>query len=284
LNTLGATEVSKDKDYSAHFMADLGYPVPVGRAFLCDKWARIAGSSADSTAALDYARELGSPVIVKPNSKSHGVGVQKVEAEEDFKPAIDRIFNDVRDNVALVQKPVEGEDFRLLVLDDEVMAAYWRRPLQVVGDGKSTLMELLQRKQEKFWQSGRDTRIRLDDPRIITKLRRNGLDFASIVLAEEQISLLDNANLSSGGEAVDVTNIISESYKLMAINLTRDMGLRFCGVDMITPDPIGAHIGNYTVIETNAAPGVDYYTQIGEAQEEVIKQTYEKILQALLKK
>ena len=99
-----------------------------------------------------------------------------------------------------------------------------------------------------------------------------------------EINLLDNANLSSGGEAVDVTDTIDESYKQMAVNLTREMGLRFCGVDIITPEPISRTIGNYTVIEINAAPGVDYYTQIGEAQQEIIRQTYEKILQALLNK
>jgi|SRR3989344_3136118 len=284
LNTLGATEVARDKDYAAYFMADLGYPVPRGKAFLNEKWTQIAGSKANRAAALEYAHELGFPIIVKPNSKSHGVGVQKVETYEDFMPAIDRVFNEVMDNVALVQEAVEGDDFRLLVLDNEVMAAYMRKPLQVLGDGNSTIMELLIQKQIQFRQNGRDTRIKLDDPRIAVKLLRGGLNFTSVVATGVEINLLDNANLSSGGEAVDVTDTIDESYKQMAVNLTREMGLRFCGVDIITPEPISRTIGNYTVIEINAAPGVDYYTQIGEAQQEIIRQTYEKILQALLNK
>lgn len=283
LNTLGAVEIAKDKGYAGYFMGELGYPVPEGRAFFSDEWCENHGSYLNRDAACYYAEQLGFPVIVKPNSKSQGVGVQKVGNREDFYFAIDRVFNEIKDTVALVQRPVVGEDYRILVLDDEAIAAYRRVPFCIVGDGQSTIFELMLRKQELFRSTGRDTRIKFDDPRIVAKLRTANLGFSVIPVVGEQINLLDNANLSTGGEAHDVTDVLHETYARMAVRLTADMGLRFCGVDIMTADPIDQPCSDYTIIEINAAPGVDYYSQVGVEQERVVKSLYEKILLALLK-
>jgi len=283
LNTLGSTEIAKDKDWAAHFMEDLGYPVPEGKAFYSARWCKRLGSDLGQDAAFEYAQELGFPVIVKPNSKSQGMGVQKVDNREDFLAAVKLVFNVCRDPVVLVQKPVVGDDYRILVLDDEAIAAYRRTPLSVVGDGKSTIYDLVVKKQEVFIVAGRDTRINVNDTRIPIKLSSTGLCLSSVPVCGEKIELLDNANLSDGGEAHDVTDILGDSYRKMATQLTYDMGLRFCGVDIITPEPIDQPIRNYTVIEINAAPGVDYYTRVGYRQQKIVEGLYEKILLALLK-
>lgn len=282
LNTLGAAEIAQDKGYASYFMAQLGYPVPEGRTFYSNRWSRRIGSDQNKHAAYQYAQEIGFPVIVKPNSKSQGIGVQKVDDREDLYTALDFVSQKVRDKVALVQKPVIGDDYRILVLDDEVIAAYRRTPLSVVGDGQSTIFDLMIAKQERFIAAGRDTRLKLNDPRISTKLRTLHLDVSTIPISGQRVFLLDNANLSSGGDAEDVTEMASEGYKKIAIQLTKDMGLRFCGVDIITPDPIEQPTSNFTVIEVNAAPGVDYYTQIGAKQQQVVEGLYKKILLALL--
>lgn len=283
LNTLGATEIAKDKDYASYFMRELGYPVPEGRAFYSDEWCGRNGSDLNREAAYNYAEQLGFPVIVKPNSKSQGVAVQKVGNREDFYSAIDVVFNEARDNVVLVQRPVVGEDYRILVLDDEVIATYRRSPLYVVGDGQSTIFSLMLKKQEAFRSTGRDTRIKFGDPRIPAKLRGMNLDFSAIPVSGQQVNLLDNANLSTGGEAQDVTDSLHETYARMAIQLTVDMGLRFCGVDIMTDDPIDQPYLDYTIIEINASPGVDYYSQVGIEQQRVVESLYEKILLALLR-
>lgn len=283
LNTLGASEVARDKDYASHFMQDLGYPVPEGRAFYSDRTCKRLGSGLNKNAAFLYAKQLGFPVIVKPNSSSQGHGVQKVYEEEGFFDAVSVVFNEVKDRVVLVQKPVEGDDYRILVLDDEVIAAYRRTPLAVTGDGKSTILDLLVKKQEQFGADGRDTKIKLGDRRIRAKLSSEHLNFASVLGFGQDVSLLDNANPSSGGDAEDVTNVLDDTLKKTAIQLTADMGLRFCGVDVMTCDPIGQAIRDFTVIEINSAPGVDYYGKIGIQQEQIVKNLYKKILSALVR-
>lgn len=282
LNTLGAAEIARDKDYAYYFMRQMGYPVPEGKAFYSNRWCEIIGSDQNREAAYTCAQELGLPIIVKPNSKSQGMGVQKVEDIKDFYEAIDFVFDEVHDKVALVQEAVEGDDYRIVVLDNEVIAAYRRSPLSVIGDGQSTISELLLQKQETFNQAGRDTRIKMDDPRLLHKLQRKNLDFKSTIPHGQKINLLDAANLSSGGTAEDITEALHNSYRNVAVQLTSDMGLRFSGVDIITAAPIDHEITTYSVIEINAAPGLDYYTRVGVKQQQVVEALYEKILAALL--
>ncbi len=279
LNTLGASEVARDKDYAAYFMESLGYPVPEGRAFYSDRTCEWLGSDLNKAAAYDYALKLRFPVIVKPNSRSQGRGVQKVHGEQEFFEAVETVFN--YDKVVLVQRPIAGADYRILVLDDEVIAAYRRTPLAVVGDGESTIFDLLARKQEQFSVDGRDTKINIRDRRIQAKLSNSQLGMSSVPGKGESVYLLDNANLSSGGDAEDVTDQIDECIKEVAIRLTSDMGLRFCGVDVITPDPIDQLVRDYTVIEINSTPGVDYYTKMGIQQQLIVKNLYRKVLSAL---
>lgn len=283
LNGQGSAEMAKDKDYAAYFMKLMGYPVPESQSFYSDDWCRILQSDQNIDKAYEYAHQLGFPVFVKPNSKSQGSGVAKVYNKKEFYPAMRRVFNKSKDRVGLVQKPIEGQDFRIVVLDDEIISAYQRFPLQVTGDGQSPIMKLILEKQQRFDQEGRDTRIPFDDPRIITKLRRIGLDFNYILSSREKIFLLDNANLSTGGEAIDVTNIIHPQFSELAIRLVRDMGLRYCGVDLITADPIDQPPNRYTLLEINAAPGVDHYAMVGREQRLLVEEMYEKILLAIIK-
>jgi D-alanine-D-alanine ligase-like ATP-grasp enzyme len=122
----------------------------------------------------------------------------------------------------------------------------------------------------------------MDDPRIQRKLSRQGLDFQSVVQDGMLVTLLDNANLSSGGEAEDVTNMLHTDYKKMAIQLTHDMGLKFCGIDIMTPHPIHEKLQDYCILEINAAPGLDYYAEGGEVQKVIVKNLYRKILMYML--
>ena len=103
----------------------------------------------------------------------------------------------------------------------------------------------------------------------------------------KKIYLLDNANLSTGGDAIDVTNDIHPNFKKIAINITKDMGLRICGVDMmITKGDIAKNPKScsYYIIEINAAPGLDHYVTTGKIQREKIEAMYLKVLKALGKK
>lgn len=279
LNPLGASDVAKDKDYAAFFMRKMGYPVPEGKTFFSSDWGKAIGSRRGIDAAYRYALGLGLPVIVKPNSGSQGGGVALVHTKAEFYRAMRAVFK--ADRVALVQRPVAGNDFRIVVLDDRVISAYQRIPLHVVGNGKSTIRMLLRDKERSFVASKRDTRIQWDDVRMARKLARQGLSLRSVPAAGETVFLLDNANLSTGGDSIDVTERLHPSVSNMAVRLTRDMGLRLCGVDLLTAGDIGEPLGEHTVLEINAAPGLDHYARSGKAQSKIVEELYLEVLRSM---
>ena len=279
LNPVGASDIAKDKDFAAFFMRRMGYPTVPGKAFYSKRWSEAIGSMDNAEAALRYARRHGFPLVVKPNSGSQGKNVSLVHNMRELTRALADVFLD--DRVALIQRVVPGRDYRVVVLDNEVISAYERIPLNVLGDGRATIKQLLAWKQREFIASNRDTRIKLDDPRIHSKLHRQGLTLTSIPKKGQQIFLLDNANLSSGGDAVDVTEHVHPQFKRLAIKLTKDMGLRICGVDLMVAGVIEETPKKYWILEVNAAPGLDHYVTTGTAQRKIVEDMYLKVLKAL---
>jgi len=279
LNHLGASEIAKDKDYANFFLADAGYPVIEGRTFFSDEFGEALGSKRNIGAGYKYALTLGFPVFVKPNSKSQGTGVAKVYNKKAFYKAMREAFK--KDRVVLVQRPVIGTDYRIVVLDNEVISAYERIPLFVIGDGVSTILELLMKKQRKFEKEGRDTTINLKDYRISLELARHKMTVSSVIPKGERVQLLNNANLSSGGDSVDVSQSVHPEFKKIAIALTKAMGLRLCGVDLMISGDIKNAPDKYWVIEINSAPGLDNYFAIGPKQEKIVEKLYLKVLKAM---
>ncbi len=280
LNRMGASDIARDKDYSKFFMAKMGYPTIPGKAYPSKKWASLIGCAESMAEASRYAKHIGWPAIVKPNSSSQGRSVTKVQTSREFQNAFKEVSR--VDQMVLVEKFVEGRDYRIVVLDDRVISAYERIPLSVTGDGKTSISGLLSRKQRHFKRIGRDTIIKTDDPRILSKLSRLKLSFHSKPKLGERVFLLDNANLS-GGDSIDVTEEISEGFKTLAIKLTKDMGLRLCGVDLITQTDISASPvqNSHWIIEINSAPGLDHYASIGKKQKAVVDDLYLEVLKAM---
>ncbi len=283
LNPMGASEISRDKDYSNFFIESMGYPiVPGSKTFFSDKWAKAIGSKGCTIDfAYKHAVNIGLPVIVKPNSGSQGSGVALVYTKKDFYRAVKNVFK--QDKIVLVQKPVKGKDYRIVVLDNKIISAYERVPLSVIGDGKSTIAKLLVLKQKGFVKLGRDTRIKFNDSRIQTKLKYQGFNLKSVLKKGEKVFLLDNANLSTGGDSIDVTSRIHPQFKKIAIKLTKDMGLRLCGVDLMVEGDISELPQKYWVLEINSAPGLDHYAKMGDAQEKVVEDLYLEVLKHLEK-
>ena len=279
LNTLGASEISKDKDYAAFFMRKMGYPAVRGRAFYSDTWCKIIGSKQNTKAAVVYAKNKGFPLFVKPNDGSQGNSVAKVHSEKDLRVALKRIFKST--DIALVQAVLVGRDYRIVVLDGKIISAYERIALSVVGDGHLNIRQLLRQKQNEFDMSGRDTKIKFSDPRIVSKLKSQGLALHYKPRNGERVYLLDNANLSTGGDAVDVTNSLHSDFKKIAAKIAYDMNLRMCGVDMMISGDITSAPRKYAILETNAAPGLDHYVKSGPAQKKIVEDLYRAVLKAM---
>lgn len=285
LNAIASSDIARDKDYAKFFLKKKGYPVAEGKTFFKDSWAKAIKSNRTISYGLKYAKNLGYPLITKPNSQSQGSGVCLVWDSRELKRALIEIFK--HDRVAIIERYLPGRDYRIVVLDGEIISAYERIPLSVVGDGKKSILQLLKVKQNLFIKTNRDTRINFEDRRIKIKLRRQNLSFKSILPKGKKVFLLDNANLSTGGDAQDITHTIHPSFKKIAINITQDMGLRICGVDLMVTQ--GDIIQNpkqcsYFVIEINAAPGLDHYVTTGLKQKKIVEAMFLKVLKALGKK
>jgi D-alanine-D-alanine ligase-like ATP-grasp enzyme len=262
-------------------MKKMGYPVIEGDAFFSKKWGEAIHFEKGINEAYEFALSLGFPVIVKPNSNSQGTAVAKAHCRKTFYKAMSAAFK--KDRVVLVEKFTEGKDYRIVVLDNKIISAYERIPLSVTGDGKSSIKKLLKIKQADFEKIGRDTRIKIEDPRIFAKLECDGMSIESIPSSGKRVFLLDNANLSSGGDSVDVTDNVHDDFAKIAIRLTKDMGLRLCGVDLLINGDISEVPKAWNVIEINSAPGLDHYAQIGSRQKKKVEDLYFEVLKAMEK-
>lgn len=284
LNGMGSMEIAVDKGYATYFLKQAGYNVIPGKTFYSPGFAQVLKSQDGPEAAYRYAKEvIGFPVIVKPNSSTQGRLVCVAHDKRTFMQATRSICK--MDRVFLVQPLIAGHDYRVVVLDGDVISAYERLPLTVIGDGASTIDELLDKKQRDYQSRCRDTTIKKDDFRIYNRLKRHGMNRATILSDGQSFALLDNRNLSTGGDAVDVIDEIDPSYKNLASRIVHDMGLRYCGVDLMVQQdirkPIDPATNNYHVIEINAAPGIDHYAESGDKQKRIVAEMYRRILRTL---
>ena len=283
-NSIGASAVAKDKDYAHFFMKQIGYQVvPASKAFFRDTWAKVIGEPGRTAkAAYQYAQRIGFPVIVKPNSGTQGLGVALVRNKKEFDQAIQIIFK--HDKIALVQRFVQGKNYRLVVLKNKVIWAYECLPLSIIGDGVSTILELLKNKQRLFTTHNRAVKFSSSDPRISHKLAQTKLALTSVLAKSERLFLLDNANLSAGGDSVDVTKQVHPDFKKLAVQLSKDMGLELSGIDIVVAGDIKNKPNKYWILEINYAPGLDFYPDTSSLDKRAVEQLYLEILRGMEKK
>lgn len=285
VNLVGAYMLARDKMYTKFFLEKAGFFVPNGKAFFSKEKCKAIHSKDTVEQAFVYAKKIGLPVIVKPNSQSLGLGVAKVYTKKEFNTAASFIF--LHDDTMLVEEFFEGRDYRVVVLDSQVMCTYERIPFSVVGDGKKNLQTLLNDAQKTFEKNNRRVKLDMKDFRMQMNLLRKKIKFSTVLLKGERIVLLDNANLSSGGSSVDVSNFIHADFKKIAIAAAKEMNLTFCGVDIMVKNSINQPCtskNSYKILEVNATPGLDNYFSMGKSQQMVVKDIYKKLLDLGLRK
>ena len=160
---------------------------------------------------------------------------------------------------SIVERYVEGYDFRLLVINYKFVSAALRKPAAVMGDGKHTVKELIDQvnsdPRRGYGHENVLTSIKLDD-HTLRLLEKLGMDENSVPKAGEEIFLKSTANLSTGGTATDVTDYIHPYNIFTAERIARVIGLDICGIDIMSKDlsvPMTENGG--VVLEVNAAPG-----------------------------
>ncbi len=251
------------KDDCKAFLSTLGFPVPKGRIVSTLKEARNA------------ADRLGYPVAIKPVVGHKGIGVTaNVRTDEDLEAAFDRAVEAVEPDHAIaiiVEQSIEGNDFRLLCVDGKFVAATERRPASVLGDGTSTIAELIDRANRSSDRSDTPTsplgKIKIDDA-MERYLIEQGLSMESVLERDREVFLRKVANLSSGGLSIDATSVIHPDNIVLAQDVAQHFRLTCLGIDIITCDLSRSwKEGNFAIIEINAAPGVFMHMKpaIGES-------------------
>ncbi|MBP8741644.1 MAG: cyanophycin synthetase [Pseudoxanthomonas sp.] len=241
-----AVELASDKEETNKILASLGLPVP--RQHLVSS----------QTEALRAARRLDGPVVLKPYNGNHGRGITiNITGEDEIRAAFDAAREHSRS--VIVETFQVGDDHRLLVVNDTLVAATRRTPGHVVGDGARTIGELVEIvNQDPRRGVGHEkvlTRLELDREAALM-MERVGYTADSVPAAGETVYLRSTANLSTGGTATDVTDIIHPDNRDMAVRAVRAIGLDVGGVDFITPNIAESYksIGG-AICEVNAAPG-----------------------------
>jgi len=242
-----AVEMASNKHLTKTLLRQAGLPVPAGD---------IVTSAAQ---ALRVARGLRGAVTVKPLDANQGKGVSAMcRSEAEINAAFERARQHGRQ--VIVERHLTGHDYRVLVTGGVIAAAARRRPPIVTGDGASTITALVEAENRHpargEGHSNILTRIALDEHALAT-LRRQGYGADSVPDAGVAVTLRDNANLSTGGTAEDVTDLLAPSTARLCIRAALTIGLDVAGIDIVCEDiarPLDAQHGG--IIEVNAAPGI----------------------------
>ena len=238
--------IAQDKDLTKKLLAAAGVPVPVGRPV----------SSVEE--AWEVAQEIGLPVVVKPQDGNQGKGVTVNVVTREHMEIAYRAAAEIGD--VLVEKFLPGCDYRLLVVGNRLVAAARRDPPQVVGDGQHTVRELVEQinadPRRGDGHATSLTKMRLDEI-ALARLGVQGLTPDSIPDKGRRVILRNNANLSTGGSATDVTDDVHPDVAARAVAAAQMIGLHICGVDVVAESvlrPLEEQSGG--VVEVNAAPGL----------------------------
>jgi len=282
INLTNSVALAKNKAATSFFLKQFGYKVPEFTMVYRDEKCARTKSKDTVNEGLRYAERIGFPVILKPNNRSQGDFVFKAVNEWNYRDFVSEILSHC--HYAQIQKFYSGNDYRIVVLGEKILSAYQRIPFYVIGDGDSSISDLIDKKQLSFLLSGRDTKLIKTDMRIFHKLAQQGLSLNSKPPYNEKIYLQDISNLSVGGETIELTNKVHDSFAKLALAIAKDMNLNLCGIDIIANDITQVNNDEYTVIEINSAPGLDNYAYEGLCQEMYVEKLYLEVLSYIKEK
>ncbi|MCP4330025.1 MAG: cyanophycin synthetase [Alphaproteobacteria bacterium] len=255
-----AVELASDKEETNRILADLGLPVPK---------QRLVYGAEDAVRA---AGRIGYPVVVKPLNANHGRGISIGVADAE---AVGAAFEHAQSNnrssqAVIIESFIQGLDHRMLVVNGELIAVSKRVPGHVIGDGTQTVKELVA-------EVNSDPRRGVGHEKVLTRieldrqanqmLEKLGYTKDSVPPAGEVVHLRSTANLSTGGTAIDVTDIVHPDNRDMAVRAVKAVGLDVGGVDFLCSDISKSFKETGAAIcEVNAAPGFRMHVAPSEGQ------------------
>ena len=260
LTSAASRAISHDKHATKLFLDRAGVSTPKGSTFLAKEIER----------GLAYAKAIGFPVVIKPIVGSGGKGVTSdIRDEEHFRSAWENSGTTGR---YIVEKHIHGNDYRVLVINGKFICAAQRIPVNITGDGVSSVDQLIDKKNAQ--RSANPyvgvKKVKLNNEMLRT-LRQHGYDESSVIPTGQNIQLVPVANIGTGGDSKDVTDEVHPGFTEIAIKAAHSIpGTFFAGVDLLVPD-ISQPPENqdYAICEINtrADIGLHNFPVIGKARD-----------------
>lgn len=241
-----AVDIACNKELTKKMLDDANIPVPKGD---------ICVDEEDLDASI---ARIGYPLVLKPLDGNHGKGAS-INVKDRATAVAGLAHAQQYSRKVIVEKFITGFDFRVLVINNQVIAAAQRVPAHVKGDGESTIEQLIAKENQ-------DPRRGYGHENVLTEividrdstdlLEKRGLTLESVPKKGDTIYLKSTANLSTGGTSVDVTEMMHPENVFLCERVARIIGLDVCGIDIMAPNltqPLKESGG--AILEVNAAPG-----------------------------
>jgi len=265
----------ENKQVTKAILARSGISVPHGEEYLTIEAAEV-----------DYPLFAEKSIVVKPNSTNFGLGITIFKDKfsyEDYRRALEIAFS--YDNHVLVEDFIPGKEYRFFVIDGQTVAVLNREPANVIGDGNSSIRDLVGIKNaDPLRSSGYKTPlefIKLEEAEAMF-LAQQGLTFESVPKVGQKIYLRENSNISTGGDSLDYTDIVPKSYKRIAVKAAQSVGACICGVDMIIKNINNPYPeNNYTLLELNYNPAIHIHTYPYLGQDRKLAERILKLLKVI---
>jgi cyanophycin synthetase len=245
-------ETAGDKHLAKALLRSAGLPTPQGTLVT------------DAKAAIEAARRLGFPVVVKPLDANHGRGVAtNVRFDEAVRAAFGAAQQFSRR--VIVEQFYRGADYRVLVIGGEIAAVAERMPAHVIGDGSADIAQLIALKNAdpRRGRGHANVLTRIDiDAGLEAMLASVGLALDAVPARGQKVVLRATANISTGGEAIDRTDDIHPDNAAIARRAAAMVGLDIAGIDIVCPDiSRSMRLAGGGIVEVNAAPGFRMHLQ-----------------------
>lgn len=207
---------------------------------------------------LFKAEKLGYPVVLKPRFGNQGKGVVvNIKNQKELVNAysiVNKKFQDI-----MIEKYINGKDYRACVVDGKVVAVAQRIPPYIIGNGKSTICELIKElNRDQRRGDGHEkplTKVKIDKD-LKNNINKEGYTLGYILPEGYKLELRHNANLSTGGVAIDCTDLICTETREVCERVAKAIGLNICGIDICCSDISKPLKENEGIMEVNAAPGI----------------------------